>query len=241
MSMQVINDNDVLNIDSTFHNLCMWKKLDISELENLGPVFSPPDIPNQFPAYGQFVPGEYYDGSKPFTLMSQYRYAIPSSIKTPIIAIGVFKNYPFAGTVSVENGITYAYVYTTYTGPFSVYIFSQTKTKSERYGLEIFNKNSEVVFDSSNKYMRILPAIATDKTCALVLHGVASNHTIVGVDPGYANFWKCYMETFFINSANELKKSRVYTQGSYNEYDYRPFFTGVGYDNTPFVLDVTNY
>lgn len=227
----VYNDNSVLNIDSMYSNLALYAKLHSSQLTNEGDCGYSRPTTNVNITYSEFK-------NVPNKLVIKYTYQIPVNVSNPIVAIAGLSNNFFAGGVRKNtNGNYVLEVYTESTN-FNIYIFSDTKINQVRYGLEIFSPAGQVVFDSENKYLRILPQIRSDRTCAILLYGAVASEEVMQGTASYIYFMWC----FYVNSSGAIVNAKNY-QGHFTTH-----WGGISnnlpkpkYSRDPLILDVTNY
>lgn len=227
----VYNDNSVLNIDSMYSNLALYAKLHSSQLTNKGDCGYSRPTTNVNITYSEFR-------NVPNKLVIKYTYQIPVNVSNPIVAIAGLSNNFFSGGVRKNtNGNYVIEVYTESTN-FNIYIFSDTKINQVRYGLEIFSPAGQVVFDSENKYLRILPQIRSDRTCALLLYGAVASEEVMQGTASYIYFMWC----FYVNSSGVVVNAKNY-QGYFSAH-----WGGISnnlpkpnYSRDPLIIDVTNY
>lgn len=227
----VYNDGNVLSIDSTYSNLALYAKLHTSQLNNEGDCGYSRPTTNTNITYNELR-------NVPNKLVVKYTYQIPPNITKPIAAIGGLSDNFFAGGVRKNtNGNYVLEVYTESTN-FNIYIFSDTKINQVRYGLEIFSPAGQVVFDSENKYLRILPQIRSDRTCALLLYGAVASEEVMQGTASYIYFMWC----FYVNSSGAIVNAKNY-QGYFSAH-----WGGISnnlpkpnYSRDPLIIDVTNY
>lgn len=241
MSLTIFNDDNELNIDSFYNNMAVSLIVPKSKMQNLGVYkegwkFKDPfvGVTTNLDMEGKDIP------NLPHTPFILYRVEIPSSMINPIPAISVIINHGFCGGIHTLNGKRYFSLYTAYTGDFKVYIFTSNKSNVQNYGLEVYNPSGELVFDSENKYLKILQKIDNNKTCAMILQGaVLAQET----PKGYRSSWKDFLWGFIIRPTGLIEVVKIYNATLYSSYTLNNYsrFPKPLYNNTPIIVDVTNY
>lgn len=241
MSLTVYNDDYTLNIDAFYNNMAVTIKASKAEMQNLGVYEEGWKFKRPFERVTTNLSIEGRDlktlPSTPFIL---YRLEIPSHIENPIPAVSVFLNSGFCGGIHTIDGKRYFSLYTAYTGDFTVYIFSSNKVNVKNYGLEVYNPSGNLVFDSENRYLKILQSVDNSKTCAMILQGaVLAQETPVG----YPTTWVDYLWGFIINTNGTIQDIKIYSATLYSSGNLNNYsrFPKPLYNNTPIIVDVTNY
>ena len=241
MSLTVYNDDYTLNIDAFYNNMAVTIKASKSEMQNLGvykdgwKVASPFEkVTTNMAMQGNDL---RYIPSTPFIL---YRIEIPANIENPIGAVSVFFNHGFCGGIHTISGKRYFSLYTAYAGDFTVYIYSSNKVNTESYGLEVFNPSGDLVFDSENKYLKILTGVDSNKSCAMILQGAVLAQE---VPKGWSTAWLDFLYGFVIRPTGLIEEVKAYHAGYYtsNVLNNYSRFPKPIYNNTPIIVDVTNY
>lgn len=231
MSLVLINENNQLNVDSHYNNLALYKKINKSQMQKIETRFNVP-TKNMRISYNEFR-------NIPKTQAYGYRIEIPNEIQNPIAAISLFRDSAFSGGIYTgTDRKKYLSIYTAFSDDFDVYLFSTNKLNHKNYGLEIYNENKQKVFDSENKYLRIIPSIDNNKKCALILHGaVIAEETLRGTGTNFVRFlWS------FIVESNTIKDVKYYQSNFYKHYNFRrDALPKPKYNNKPLIVDVTNY
>lgn len=241
MSLTVFNDDYTLNIDSFYNNMGVAIKASKSEMQNLGIYEDGWKIKLPFKRVTTNMNIEGDDlrriPSTPFIL---YRIEIPSDIENPIGAVSVFFNHGFCGGIHTISGKRYFSLYTSYDGDFTVYIYSSNKKNTENYGLEVYNPSGDLVFDSENKYLKILQGVDSNKSCAMILQGaVLAQET----PKGWHSTWADFLYGFIIRPTGLIEEVKVYHGSVYSSQVLNNYskFPKPFYNNTPIIVDVTNY
>lgn len=238
--LTVYNDSFQLNVDSHYNNLSLNRKVHKSQMQVIVPsshrdTFNVPTTNMRIRYNG--VGGYRFIPKDPAYV---YQIPIPDDIQHPIMAISMFRDRQFSGGVwrDKATGVRYGTVYVPPDVDFTIYLFSSNKTNRENYGLEVFNESGELVFDTENKYMRVMPRIRDDRQCALVLQGAIIGEEMLP-DTG-TNFVR-YLWSFMVKN-NDIVPVKYYMSYFYGHYNlWRDALPKPNYDNTPLVIDVTNF
>lgn len=241
MSLTVFNDDYTLNIDSFYNNMAVTIKASKAQMQNLGVYKEGWKTKTPFEKVTTNLAMEGNDLVKiPSTPFILYRIEIPSSIANPIGAVSVFFNHGFCGGIHTLDGKRYFSLYTSYAGDFTVYIYSSNKVNTESYGLEVYNPSGVLVFDSENKYLKILSGVNSNKSCAMILQGAVLAQE---VPKKWSTAWLDFLWGFIIRPTGLIEEVKAYHAGYYtsrvlNNYS---MFPKPIYNNTPIIVDVTNY
>ncbi|MCE7762959.1 hypothetical protein GQL56_09930 [Pseudomonas putida] len=126
--LQVINDNGILQVDESFKNMVLTQKgtVTLSRPSGVGAV------PYQAAAYATI--------------------AYPVSARQPVLAL---RSNALVCYLANDNGFT---VFGSASGAIDYYIFDQIGfgTSAGNIGLQVFDANGSEVFNSNNKYMKVL-------------------------------------------------------------------------------------
>lgn len=230
MSLNIINDNLQLNIDSYYSNLALYAKVNSSAMTKASTPYIRPTT--------NLRASTHDIRASPNSPASVYRYTIPANIDNPIAAMSISKNTNFAGGIKAGTGGTKVLEVYTDEPNFIVYIFSSTKVNNKNYGLEVYSPSRELLFDSENKYLKFLPAIDNSKTCALLLHGAVQADESPLKSRSYIFFLWAYT-VLTNNTIKEVKWYYDHYDGRYNQNNAA--YPKPNYDGTPLVIDVTGY
>lgn len=229
IGLQVLNNNDSLMIDSHYHNLGLFKKINKNQMKNLG------NTKYDRPEYRSRLQSKNYR-SFPVEPMVRYQYEIPQEVKFPVVAIDAFTGFNFCGGIASLRGKKYIEIYTNNPNNFNVYIYSTGLINHVNFGLEVYNEKGETVFDSENGYMKMLESLDKNKRCGVVLLGVIKDLMSTAGMQGFQ---------FFINAFrienNTLRSIRIYHIAF--ETNWR-VWRAVGkpkYNTMPYIIDVSHH
>ena len=241
MALTVYNDTNQINVDSFYNNMAVSLKVSKAEMQNLGVYEEGWKFKRPFSRVTTNLDIEGRNlKDLPVTPFKLYRVEIPANIINPIGAVSVILGSAFCGGIHTISGKKYFSIYTAFTGDFTVYIYSSNKINTENYGLEVYNPSGQLVFDSENRYLKILENVDNSKACAMILQGaVLAQET----PRGYSTSWIDFLWGFIINTNGTIEEVKVYSETLYSSGNLNNYsrFPKPVYNNTPIIIDVTNF
>lgn len=142
--VQVFNDSGVLAIDADYQNLCYVGQMRISDMAN--------------------ITSEYTDSWESVTSIKAYGGRMPAPVNINSLCVAVVEmlggEYVSASAFPTDGYIDVHAFADNQRIPNRVFVFANVRIRDDNFGLEIFNANGDIVFDSDNRYLRILPVPA---------------------------------------------------------------------------------
>lgn len=248
MALTVYNDSGSMSIDSHFKNLVLYKKINSSEMVKTLSGYPFRNKYGQFdykvPIYNLTFPRNWDDLRLNYPVKNTYAYFynlqddINRGLGYPLVAcettpegFGVSAtliNLPF------ERGFG-ALVITENETPFDVYLFTHKTPETEQdvgFGLEVFNEKGEKVFDSQNKYLRVIPEYTQGRKVATILNGATQGETVL-IRESFD--WVRGLAIRNKKLVHMRYLQRAYGAGDYKDWDYPE------HEPTAFMVDVTGY
>lgn len=142
--VQVFNDSGVLAIDADYQNLCYVGQMRISDMAN--------------------ITSEYTNSWESVTSIKAYGGRMPAPVNINSLCVAVVEmlggEYVSASAFPTDGYIDVHAFADNQRIPNRVFVFANVRIRDDNFGLEIFNANGDIVFDSDNRYLRILPVPA---------------------------------------------------------------------------------
>lgn len=250
----VQSDKGQIAIDSHFNNLILYKKINSTKMERVlsGDPFQDmygtfhyniPEYSLTFPeGWSRTRKGLRYrekDQIPTYAYMYDIGADLDAGMDVPLVA---FDLTPEGG-----HGITGFYIelpfnrgrkvmiVTAEDKPFDVYLFVKKLPRpqiDDRFGLEVYNEKGEVIFDSQNKYLRLLQKYDPNKKVAAIL----SSTTAWEMHLSSVNF--DWLRGLAVRNGEVIPMRYfiwVYGGGGTRQYP-EPIF-----DTTPILVDVTGF
>lgn len=142
--VQVFSNSGVLAIDADYQNLCYVGQMRISDMAN--------------------ITSEYTNSRESVTSIKAYGGRMPAPVNINSLCVAVVEmlggEYVSASAFPTDGYIDVHAFADNQKIPNRVFVFANVRIRDDNFGLEIFNANGDIVFDSDNRYLRILPVPA---------------------------------------------------------------------------------
>lgn len=113
----------------------------------------------------------------------------------PIIAISTSVPAAHIGTKYSGSSVTYTFAGYSDT-PFTVYVFDDMQASPGAFGLQVFNENGKIVFDSSQKYLKVRSSVVFEDYITAKITYPTDGRSYAFVPSGFLGYFEDYHDGY---------------------------------------------
>lgn len=224
--VQVFNDSGVLAIDADYQNLCYVGQMRISDMADITSEYTNP--------WRSTTPIKAYGGRIPAPVnINSLCVAVVEMLGGEYVSASVF---PTDGHIDVHAFADSQQI------PNRVFVFANVRIRDDNFGLEVFNADGDIVFDSDNRYLRILPVPAGKPfglmftQCDIVFECL---RIYAPAQRGLAFFKAVMFNCSAAGAINRSQREAIITPAPPVEWDNPSFHRDLSLVRNPLIVDLT--